>query len=188
MKGYPSAPTITSKVIFNGLPKLAIELPSLLQARVNAAAEGFRRALTQAIESGRYDLKKDTSTLIESIYVQTPHGSDYDERLKAALAAYLGNPSRWRDLVQTEVSPDAYTQQHFNARAADESELPAPGVSEAIAAVSTFWAVAFFWEFGHQNEFTGNYEHRPFMGPEADIFGAREYQNYFFDITRDFIL
>lgn len=161
-----------ANLTFNGFPALRAQLPGLIQDRINKLAEEFRRALIAAIDTGQYGLGTDTGTYIEAIFIQTPFGSDYDERVRAAGQAYLNNPSMWAEPVQEKVDPDAYSQRHFDERVAPEEPLPVErGV--AIARVATFWAVAHFWEFGHNNRFTERHEQRPVFGPEADQFMER---------------
>ena len=170
----------TVETVFNHLSLMPERIEAALVERLHKAAKEYRAQIKLALESGAHGIQNDTKALAESIYVSTPHGSDYDERLRAAAAAYLTNPSKWKELVQQYVTPSAYTAEHFQERVIGES--PLPDSEMAIAAVSTMLAYGTFWEFGHSNVLTGKYEHRTWMGPEADAFKVSGWEACFHNL------
>lgn len=127
------------------------------------AAETLRGVLHADLLRGG-NLGPDTGTLAESLFVQTREGSDYDERLGAARDAYTGNQSYWRQIVREIVSQDAYSDADFDEKAMAEEELP----RDAFSAVATFMAYGFWWQMGHYNVLTENWERRSwFIEPVA---------------------
>lgn len=119
------------------------------------AAEQIRGVVQDALQQGDM-LSPDSGTLGESLFVQTPEGSDYTARRAAAKDAYLSAASYWRDVVRQVLTANAYTEDHFEERALPEEDLP----SEALAAVATFIAYGWWWQMGHFNMLTERWEKR----------------------------
>jgi hypothetical protein len=122
------------------------------ESHVDAACT-LRGALHAHLLQGG-NLGPETGTMAETLYVQTRDESDYDERRDAAKDAYLGEESFWREIVRDVLTQAAYTDEHFEERAMDEEDLP----RGALAAVATFWAVGFWWQMGHFNLLTQQWE------------------------------
>lgn len=156
---------IRVKVVRNRFPQARRLIHKNLQARIEEAAEDLRKHLIRALEND-LPLHSDTEALAKSLYVQTPGGSDYESALRAAEEAYLTGESRWRDLVQEFVTNEAYTVEHFQERVAQEEPLPDLG-GKPRASVATMLAWGYWYQFGFNNVFTGNYEHRPWMDRAA---------------------
>lgn len=154
-------PAIKVKIVRNRFPLARRRIHESLQKRIERAAKELREHLVHALEND-LPIHSDTEALAKSLYVQTPGGSDYEDRLREAEEAYLNGESRWRDFVQEFVSSEAYTAEHFAERVAEEEALPEMG-GNPRASVATMLAWGYWWQYGHNNAFTGNYEHRPWM-------------------------
>lgn len=162
-------------------PALRQALPGVLQRRQDRAVNGLREAVRDELANGRL-LANDTGTTAESLYIKSPLGSDYQARREAAEQAYTSGVSRWAEPVREALGVDAYTPEHFAERAGPEEDLPA---GEIITALATFFAVGFWWQMGHQNEFTGRYEQRSwFLGP-VTRWAQNELAGYFAALELD---
>lgn len=153
------------KIVYNRLPQIRKDLPQLIENRLENAAQELRKQLIEQLHSGML-IQSDTQALAQSLFVQTPQNSDYAARLQAAAVAYLSNSSVWLAPVRENVTPEAYEKPHFYERVASEDALPQEKDVHRVA-VASMLAYAAFWEYGHDNEFTKRYEHRPWMSPVA---------------------
>lgn len=152
------------------------KLPELLQRRMDRSGNGLRETLRNALESGQ-QLHDDTQTTSNSIYVQSRNGSDYDSCREKAQEAYLNNESLYREEVRRVLDPEAYTEEHFNERAAPEE--PLPDDLEIVTGVATFFAIATLWQMGHDNKFTGRYEQRSWFSEPLLRWASAEWEQYF---------
>jgi hypothetical protein len=153
------------KIVSNSTPKVRRALNSALQKRVPVVATRLRDDLQKAVFAGALPLQPDTGALGDSLAVQTAKGSDFDERRQKAKDAYLNNDSLWRESVREHVTKEAYTEQHFEQRAATEEPTLTQDQYVARAAILSMLAWGYLWEYGHYNYFTGKAEHRPWFGP-----------------------
>lgn len=169
----------TVRIERNGLRAEGARLHGALVQRMEHVAPQLRDALRSAMEGGALPLQPDTHALAVSLAVQTNAGSDFAEARGAAKAAYVGNPSQWREPVQHHVTPDAYSDGHFEERAATSAPPLHQEEHIARAAVLTMLAWGQLWEYGHNNLFTGQEERRPWMGPFCEVWWAEEGQGAF---------
>lgn len=167
------------KVVSNRFKSVKAHTRREVKNRLTLAADGLRIHLEEALNNGTLPISSDTMALATSLSVQTPKGSDLDKRLLRAGAKYLSEEGRWILPVREHVTPDAYEKQHLAARVAPEEPLAG---SELQAAVFTVLAWGLWWEMGHKNVFTGQYEHRPWMWPEAQSWATRFMLDYFADL------
>jgi len=150
-------------------------IPKVLQQRLDASAGGLREAIQSELATGRR-LANDTGALSASLYVQSKLGTDFDERLAEAEQAYTSGNSHWAEPVREALGVDAYSPEHFAARAGAQEGLP-PG--DIVTVLATMLAIGFWWQMGHQNQFTGRFEQRSwFIGPTIR-WAENEWQKYF---------
>ena len=156
------AKTIRTVIVRNDLLKKGAQIHRNMVARVPTVAGAGRDALRDELESGGLPIQSDTAALAQSLAVQGEKGSDFDARRSAAKSAYLNNPSRYSEEVRKHVTPSAYTDAHFEERAATQAP-PLPQSRAETAGILTMLVWGMLWEFGHQNQFTGQSEQRPWF-------------------------
>jgi hypothetical protein len=132
------------------------EIRKEAQARMTIAADELRNALSEELNNGLLPIHSDTGALGISLSVQTPQGSDSQQRLGEAMAAYMVE-GKWQDAVRRRVTPAAYTEEHFRQRVTEAEPLPLLN-GQARAKVFTRLAYGFLWYAGHNNVFTGRDE------------------------------
>lgn len=159
------ARTIKVVVVRNTLRQEGRRIGRNLEKRVPQVARDMRNDLAEAMASGGLPLQPDTTALANSFAVQSAEGSDFAEQRQAAKSAYLNNASKYKEAVQAEVSRSAYTEEHFENRAAVDEPPLSQGQHVARAAILTMLAWGILWEYGHYNLFTRKTEHRPFFVP-----------------------
>jgi hypothetical protein len=167
---------IKTVVKFNHLSGILATIDTNAALAVERAAEGLRDQMREDLNCQVAPIASDPGALATSLSVQSEFGSDYSERVDEAKEKYLGE-SAWKDAVRKKLGV-GYTGPHFDARVADEATLPDFGGDIVTASVTTPLVYGFYWEFGHENQFTGKYEHRPWMGPQTAQF-RRKYAQYF---------
>lgn len=116
-----------------------------LQAQTNELADELRKSLADALNSGLLPISTETGALARSLSVQTPTGSDADERTSDAGSLYLTK----------------YPAAHFAERVATEEPLPALA-GHPRAAVGTLLAYGKWWEVG-SSDGQRQYGPRPWM-------------------------
>ena len=134
----------------NLLPQLLNRLPDAVQNRTTLAMEGGRGAARGALADGNRP-HNDTMALSDGIVLSTPGESDEAERRSEAQNAYLDG----RD--------GAKARAQFEALCGHALQLAKTGEFEALAALSVLMAYGALWENGHNNLFTGQYEHAPWF-------------------------
>ena len=134
------------------------------------AAVGARAAVVEDL-NGAGPLNSDTGSLRESLWVMDKAGADdFSERRAAAKEAYVGDSSRYADIVREVLDSNAYDAQHFEERAAD-SEVPLSG--DELAALGTMLAYGWWWHSGHFNLLTHKWEQASwFIEPVARWFAS----------------
>ncbi|MBW3635366.1 MAG: hypothetical protein KY445_02725 [Armatimonadetes bacterium] len=155
--------TIAVKIVRKDLKPTGARIRANLKSRVADVAEQMRDDHANALCASILPLQADTGALAASLAVQSEKKNDFSEKRADAKAAYLNNPSQWKEGVQANVSAEAYTEKHFEERAG-KSAPPLPATqSVAQAAILTMLLWGISWEFGHQNVFTGKNEQRPWF-------------------------
>lgn len=154
------------------------------QNRLGLGTDGLREHLKAELSSGALPIQSDTGALAESLFIQTPRGSDYDLRLGAAALRYLNDTGRWFVPVREHVDPGAYEKAHFGERVAQEEALPDMGGAPRTV-LATMLGYGLWWQQGHWNWLTQQ-EEAPrdwFVGP-ALAWSRRELAAYFRDLIR----
>jgi hypothetical protein len=135
----------------------------------HSAALGLRDYLRGTI-SGEGPLDSDKGALREGLYIQWEGGDDFEAQRDSAKSAYTGEGGEWQDIVRERITEAAYTDEHFEERAATSAE-PLPG--DALAAVCELMAYGWWWQMGHFNVLTENWEQRSwFIEPVMRWFQA----------------
>ena len=156
-------------VTTNRISEVRAQLRGEFARRIGTAAEAMRDDLRESFEGGDLPLQPDTTALAQSLAVQGTTGTgiegDFSERVDAAREAYTSGDSRWEQPVRDTVTRMAYTEEHFEARVASSPEEISDDDGVIRAAVYTMLAYGIFWEFGHNNVYTGRYVERAWMLP-----------------------
>jgi hypothetical protein len=162
-------------IVFDRRAGLLAAIEKAAQECAQEAAYGLRDTLRDSI-GGEGPLNSDTGALREGLYVQHREGDDFAERRSAAQSAYTDEGGMWPDIVREHITEQAYTPDHFEERAASDVE-PLP--LDALAAVCEMMAYGWFWQMGHFNVLTENWEQRSwFIEPVMRWFQA-EAETYF---------
>lgn len=164
----------TVKIIRNNIKTVGAKVHQNLAERVDRVTEQGRDKLSEAMKSGALPLQPDTIATAESLAIQTKSKSDFDDRRSAAKTAYTTNASRYSEAVQRELDPSAYSAEHFDERAAAQAPPLSQGKNVTRGAILTMLVWGLYWEFGHNNFFTGKNEHRPWFYPWLLEWAARE--------------
>ena len=134
----------------NLLPQLLNRLPDAVQKRTELAMEGGRGAARGALADGNRP-QNDTMAMANGIVLSTPGESDEAQRRSDAQSAYLNGRE------------GAKARAQFQALCGHALQLAKAGQFEALASLSVLMAYGAFWETGHNNLFTGQYEHAPWF-------------------------
>ena len=134
----------------NLLPQMLSRLPDAVQKRTTLAMEGGRGAARGALADGNRP-HNDSMALSNGIVLSTPGESDEQERRSDAQSAYL------------EERDGAKARAQFQALCGQALQLAKAGEFEGLASLSVLMAFGAFWENGHDNLFTGKYEHAPWF-------------------------
>ena len=152
-------------VRYNLMGLRLIQLERNIQQRTDALANTgaalFQQELEQLNRGGSQRLYSDTGATAASVY--RVHG-DGDSNYGEAVA-------RFTALAGT-TAPKAYAGRPLEQIIFPEWELHSePG--QLKAAFASFSLIAAFWEYGHHNEFTGQYESVPILSWTAFVLWQR---------------
>jgi len=136
------------KVSTANLEKKVAQLRKRLDRNVKSKLRGLafdgRKRCESLAKSGSSGLGVDTGALSSSFYARAPGLDDYESKVQDMMEHYL----------------DKYSYEHGAARIAAPVE-----VGKHQAAFGSASRVMAFWEYGHQNKFTGNFEKVPILRP-----------------------